>query len=51
VAAALFAAAMVLIAGLERQRPTHDAPLTVAQAVADVREGFRFIAAEPLLGP
>jgi macrolide resistance protein len=42
---------MALIAGLERQRPTHDTPLTPARALADVREGFRFLAAEPLLGP
>lgn len=51
VAAAMFAAAMALIAGLERQRITHNQPLTPARALADVREGFRFIAAEPLLGP
>lgn len=51
VAAAIFAAALALIAGLERQRLGHDAPLTPARALADVREGFRFIAAEPLLGP
>jgi hypothetical protein len=51
VAAVMFAAAMVLIAGLERQRPSHDQPLTAARALADVREGFRFIIAEPLLGP
>jgi len=51
VAAAMFAAAMALIAGLERQRPVHDQPMTPARALADVREGFRFIAAEPLLGP
>jgi MFS family permease len=51
VAAAMFAAAMALIAGLERQRLSHDQPMTAAGAVADVREGFRFIAAEPLLGP
>jgi Major Facilitator Superfamily len=51
VAAGLFLAAMALIAGLERQRLTHDQPMTAAGALADVREGFRFIAAEPLLGP
>jgi hypothetical protein len=51
VAAGLFLAAMALIAGLERQRLTHDQPMTAAGALADVREGFRFIATEPLLGP
>ena len=51
VAAAMFPAAMALIAGLERQRITHDQRLTAARALADVREGFRFIADEPLLGP
>jgi hypothetical protein len=51
VAAALFAAAMALVAGLERQRLTHDQPMTAARAVADVRQGFRFIVTEPLLGP
>jgi Major Facilitator Superfamily len=51
VAAVMFAAAMLLIAGLERQRPVHDQPLTPARALADVREGFRFIVTEPLLGP
>jgi MFS family permease len=51
VAAGLFLAAMALIAGLERQRLTHDQPMTAARALADVREGFRFIATEPLLGP
>jgi hypothetical protein len=45
------ATAMALIAGLERQRITHDQRLTAARALADVREGFRFIADEPLLGP
>jgi hypothetical protein len=49
--AGLFALAMVLIAGLERQPPRHDRPLTPARALADVAQGFRFIAAEPLLGP
>jgi MFS family permease len=44
-------AAGLLIAGLERQRPVHDQPLTPAGALADVREGFRFIVHEPLLGP
>jgi MFS family permease len=51
VAAGLFLAAMALIAGLERRRLAHDQPMTAARALADVREGFRFIAAEPLLGP
>jgi hypothetical protein len=51
VAAGLFLAAMALIAGLERQRLTHDQPMTAARALADVRQGFRFIATEPLLGP
>ena len=51
VAAAMFAAAVALIAGLERRRITHDHPLTAARALADVREGFRFIVDEPLLGP
>jgi hypothetical protein len=51
VAAVMFAAAMLLIPGLERQRPVHDQPLTPARALADVREGFRFIVHEPLLGP
>ena len=51
VAAVMFAAAMLLIAGLERQRLSHDQPLTPARALADVREGFRFIVTEPLLGP
>ena len=44
-------AAGLLIAGLERQRPVHDQPLTPAGALADVREGVRFIVHEPLLGP
>ena len=35
-------AAGLLIAGLERQRPVHDHPLTPAGALADVRDGFRF---------
>ena len=47
----MFAAALLLIAGLERQRPVHDQRLTPAKALADVREGFRYIVAEPLLGP
>jgi GDSL-like Lipase/Acylhydrolase family len=51
VAAVMFAAAMALIAGLERQRLRHDQPLTAASALADVRQGFRFIVTEPLLGP
>jgi hypothetical protein len=51
VAAAMFAIAMVMIAGLERQRLRHRHPLTARRAVADTAEGFRFIAAEPLLGP
>jgi hypothetical protein len=51
VAAVMFAAAMALIAGLERQRLGHDQPLTAASALADVRQGFRFIVTEPLLGP
>ncbi|HEV3013318.1 MAG TPA: MFS transporter, partial [Actinomycetota bacterium] len=51
VAAVMFAAAMALIAGLERQRLRHDQPLTAARALADVRQGFRFIVTEPLLGP
>ena len=51
VAAVMFATAMVLIAGLEPQRLHHDQPLTAAKALADIREGFRFIVAEPLLGP
>jgi MFS family permease len=51
VAAVMFAAAMLLIAGLERQRPVHDQRLTPARALADVGEGFRYIVAEPLLGP
>jgi Major Facilitator Superfamily len=51
VAAGLFLLAMVLIAGLERQRLRHDHPMTWAGAVADVRQGFRFITTEPLLGP
>ena len=51
VAAVMFAAAMALIAGLERQRLHHDQPLTAARALADVRQGFRFIVTEPLLGP
>jgi predicted MFS family arabinose efflux permease len=51
VAAAMFAAAMALIAGLERQRIIHDRPLTAARALADVREGFRFLADEPCSGP
>jgi macrolide resistance protein len=38
-------------AGLERQRLGHDQPLTAASALADVRQGFRFIVSEPLLGP
>jgi macrolide resistance protein len=40
-----------LAAGLERQRLGHDQPLTAASALADVRQGFRFIVSEPLLGP
>ena len=51
VAAVMFAAAMALIAGLERQRLRHDQSLTAASALADVRQGFRFIVTEPLLGP
>lgn len=51
VAAVMFAAAMALIAGLERQRLHHDQRLTAARALADVRQGFRFIVTEPLLGP
>lgn len=51
VAAVLFLAAMVLIAGLERQRIAHDQPVTVRGTLADTREGFRFIVREPLLGP
>jgi hypothetical protein len=47
----MFATAMVLIADLEPQRLHHDQPLTAAKALADIREGFRFIVAEPLLGP
>ncbi len=42
---------MILIAGLERQPPSRDQPLTPARALADAGQGFRFIAAEPLLGP
>jgi MFS family permease len=51
VAAAMFAVAMALVAGLPPQRPRHDQRLTARRAVADTAEGFRFIAAEPLLGP
>jgi hypothetical protein len=51
VAAVMFAAALVLIAGPERQRLTHDQPMTWAGAVGDVGQGFRFIVTEPLLGP
>jgi hypothetical protein len=47
----MFAAAMALIAGLERQRIIYPQRLTAARALADVREGFRFLADEPLLGP
>jgi MFS family permease len=50
-AAFLFLVALLLVARLERRRLASDHPLTARSALADLREGFAFIAREPLLGP
>lgn len=51
IAAGVFAIAMLLVSGIERDEVAHATTLTLRGATADMREGFSYLLREPLLGP